>query len=90
MDATVQMTNTGDRTGKQVMQIYASRPESAIDRPVRWLVGFAVARQPRRDHNRYRPDPARALPTGLRTKVGGITKRAHSLCRPGPASPTSL
>jgi beta-glucosidase len=43
VDATVQMTNTGDRTGKQVMQIYASRPDSAIDRPVRWLVGFAVA-----------------------------------------------
>ena len=44
VDATLQMTNTGDRTGKQVMQIYASRPDSAIDRPVRWLVGFAVAK----------------------------------------------
>lgn len=44
VDATVQMTNTGDRTGKQVIQIYASRPDSAIDRPARWLVGFAVAR----------------------------------------------
>jgi beta-glucosidase len=44
VDATVKVTNTGDRTGKQVIQIYASRPDSAIDRPVRWLVGFAVAK----------------------------------------------
>jgi beta-glucosidase len=39
--ATVTLTNTGDRAGKQVVQVYASRAESAIDRPVRWLVGFA-------------------------------------------------
>ncbi|PXA70055.1 beta-glucosidase family protein [Cryobacterium arcticum] len=39
--ATVTLTNTGDRTGKQVVQVYASRADSAIDRPVRWLVGFA-------------------------------------------------
>ncbi|MEB0201556.1 glycoside hydrolase family 3 C-terminal domain-containing protein [Cryobacterium sp. 10S3] len=39
---TVGLTNTGDRAGKQVVQVYASRAESAIDRPVRWLVGFAA------------------------------------------------
>jgi len=38
----VALTNTGDRAGKQVVQVYASRAESAIDRPVRWLVGFAA------------------------------------------------
>ena len=37
----VSVTNTGSRAGKQVVQIYASREISAIDRPVRWLVGFA-------------------------------------------------
>ncbi len=37
----VRVTNTGDRAGKQVVQVYASRADSAIDRPVRWLVGFA-------------------------------------------------
>jgi beta-glucosidase len=39
--ATVTVTNTGDRAGKQVVQVYASRADSAVDRPVRWLVGFA-------------------------------------------------
>ena len=38
--ATVRLTNTGHRTGRQVVQVYASRAESAIDRPVRWLAGF--------------------------------------------------
>jgi beta-glucosidase len=38
---TVQVTNDGDREGKQVVQVYASRAESAVDRPARWLVGFA-------------------------------------------------
>jgi beta-glucosidase len=40
----VRLTNTGDRPGKQVVQVYAERPESAVDRPVRWLVGFAPVR----------------------------------------------
>jgi len=37
----VTLTNTGERAGKQVVQVYASRADSTIDRPVRWLVGFA-------------------------------------------------
>lgn len=41
---TAQLANTGERFGKQVVQVYASRAVSKIDRPVRWLVGFAVAR----------------------------------------------
>ena len=36
------VTNTGGRAGKQVVQVYLSRPNSTIDRPVRWLVGFAA------------------------------------------------
>ena len=36
------VTNTGNRRGKQVIQVYASRPISAVDRPVKWLVGFEV------------------------------------------------
>jgi beta-glucosidase len=38
----VTVTNIGDRRGKQVVQVYASRADSAVDRPVRWLVGFAA------------------------------------------------
>ncbi|MFI6871656.1 beta-glucosidase [Nocardia sp. NPDC050406] len=40
--ATVRVTNTGARTGKQVIQAYLSRENSAVDRPVRWLAGFAT------------------------------------------------
>lgn len=40
----VQVTNTGGRAGKQVVQIYAERPDSALERPVRWLAGFATVR----------------------------------------------
>ncbi|UFS60628.1 glycoside hydrolase family 3 protein [Subtercola endophyticus] len=36
------VTNTGGRRGSQVVQVYASRADSAIDRPVRWLVGFTT------------------------------------------------
>jgi beta-glucosidase len=43
-DVTVALavTNTGARAGKQVVQVYLSRRHSAVDRPVRWLAGFAV------------------------------------------------
>ncbi len=40
----VTVANRGDRDGKQVVQVYASREESAVDRPVRWLVGYAPVR----------------------------------------------
>lgn len=42
LKALVSVKNTGNRAGKHVVQIYASRTDSTIDRPVRWLVGFAV------------------------------------------------
>ena len=38
------LTNLGERPGKHVMQIYASRFDSAVDRPARWLAGFAATR----------------------------------------------
>jgi len=41
VELTIPVTNTGSRNGKQVVQVYASRSGSAIDRPARWLVGFA-------------------------------------------------
>ena len=36
--------NTGERAGKHIVQVYAERPDSAVDRPVRWLAGFIVVR----------------------------------------------
>jgi len=38
----VQLRNTGARRGRQVVQVYASRPDSAIERPAKWLAGFAT------------------------------------------------
>jgi beta-glucosidase len=40
--AVVRVRNTGDRRGKQVVQVYASRAGSSVERPARWLAGFAV------------------------------------------------
>jgi beta-glucosidase len=36
--------NTGSRPGKQVVQVYLARPESSVERPVRWLAGFTTVR----------------------------------------------
>ena len=36
--------NSGPRAGKEVVQVYLSRGESDVERPVRWLAGFAVVR----------------------------------------------
>ncbi|GAA5065640.1 beta-glucosidase family protein [Nocardia callitridis] len=38
----VSVRNTGDRRGKQVVQVYLSRSDSTVERPVRWLAGFAT------------------------------------------------
>jgi beta-glucosidase len=38
----VQVRNTGSRRGREVVQVYASRPDSAVERPVKWLAGFAA------------------------------------------------
>jgi beta-glucosidase len=38
----VEVRNTGARRGREVVQVYASRPDSAVERPVKWLAGFAT------------------------------------------------
>ncbi|WP_454195794.1 beta-glucosidase [Nocardia sp. Marseille-Q1738] len=48
----ITVTNTGDREGKQVIQVYLSRPDSAVDRPVRWLAGFTTVTLPPGDSRR--------------------------------------
>jgi beta-glucosidase len=42
----VDVENLGSRDGKQVVQVYAERDDSSVDRPVRWLVGFAPVHVP--------------------------------------------
>jgi beta-glucosidase len=39
---TVRVRNSGTRPGREVVQVYASRPDSAVERPSRWLAGFAA------------------------------------------------
>jgi beta-glucosidase len=39
---TVGVRNTGTRRGREVVQVYASRPHGGVERPVRWLAGFAA------------------------------------------------
>ncbi|WP_329164657.1 glycoside hydrolase family 3 C-terminal domain-containing protein [Streptomyces sp. NBC_01267] len=39
----VEVTNTGTRPGREVVQAYLGRPESAVERPVQWFAGFAAA-----------------------------------------------
>jgi beta-glucosidase len=40
--ACVTVRNTGSRRGREVVQVYASRPDSAVERPAKWLAGFAT------------------------------------------------
>ena len=37
----VDVTNTGSRAGREVVQVYLTRSESSVERPVRWLAGHA-------------------------------------------------
>lgn len=38
----VRVRNTGHRSGREVVQVYLTRPDSAVARPARWLAGFAA------------------------------------------------
>jgi beta-glucosidase len=42
VSVTVSLTNTGDRPGTEVVQVYVGDPESAVRRPVRELKAFAT------------------------------------------------
>ncbi|HET9139538.1 fibronectin type III-like domain-contianing protein [Actinophytocola sp.] len=39
---TIRLRNTGTRPGTETIQVYASKPDTAIPRPPRWLVGWAT------------------------------------------------
>ncbi len=56
----VTLANTGGRAGKHVVQVYAERAASAVERPERWLVGFTVVHaEPGRTVTASIPLPAR-------------------------------
>nr|WP_246519203.1 glycoside hydrolase family 3 C-terminal domain-containing protein [Thermocatellispora tengchongensis] len=39
----VRVRNTGGRAGREVVQVYLSRTDTAVARPTRWLAGYALA-----------------------------------------------
>lgn len=41
-DVQVRLRNTGSRRGREVVQVYLSRPASGAERPVRRLIGYAA------------------------------------------------
>ncbi|MDT7632039.1 MAG: beta-glucosidase, partial [Pseudonocardiales bacterium] len=71
--------NTGQRAGRQVFQAYLSKEESTVDRPVRWLAGFATVRaEPDSQHQVRLTLPARAFAhwdAGWHTEPGSYTLR---------------
>ncbi len=89
LTATVRVTNTGDRPGKQVVQLYLSRPDraGAVARPVRWLAGFRAVRlapgesaevavdMPARTFAHWEPGEA-DKPGGWRHEPGSFTLHA--------------
>ncbi|WP_405533886.1 glycoside hydrolase family 3 C-terminal domain-containing protein [Streptomyces sp. NBC_00075] len=42
LTVTVRLRNSGERRGKEVVQVYVARPDSDVERPELWLAGFAV------------------------------------------------
>ncbi|MFZ0089312.1 MAG: glycoside hydrolase family 3 C-terminal domain-containing protein [Solirubrobacteraceae bacterium] len=49
---TVAVANDGPRRGREVVQVYASRPGSEVTRPPRWLAGFGHAEAEPGEHVR--------------------------------------
>ncbi|MFI7062300.1 beta-glucosidase [Kribbella sp. NPDC050124] len=74
--------NTGDRAGKHVVQVYAERPESTVDRPTRWLAGFTVVRldpgQAREITVQLHEHTFDHWDNGWTSEPGGFTLRAGS------------
>jgi beta-glucosidase len=59
---TVRLRNTGTRTGSEVIQIYASKPDTTITRPPKWLAAWAtVTAQPGQEIVVDIPVPARSF-----------------------------
>lgn len=69
LTATVAVTNIGTRDAREVVQLYLESPDSAIDRPRRWLAGFTTVDVPAGEMVRVRiPIQRRALQTWSTTR----------------------
>ncbi|WP_436522681.1 beta-glucosidase family protein [Actinoplanes sp. HUAS TT8] len=86
-EAVVTLTNTGERPGREIVQIYLSAEESLVERPTRWLAGFAAVEAAPGETVTVRiPLPERAFQVwddGWRTLTGRYTViAAHALDDP--------
>jgi beta-glucosidase len=74
MTASLDVTNTGDRAGREIVQLYVADDRAPADRPKRWLAGFAqVTAEPGETVRVWIPVPARAFDVwdgGWRRKPG--------------------
>jgi beta-glucosidase len=81
-EVSLTVRNTGDRAGKQVVQVYLSRESSTVDRPERWLAGYAVVRAEAGQTERVTVGLARRSfqhwDQGWRTEPGEFTVHAGS------------
>jgi beta-glucosidase len=82
LSVAVTVRNTGDRSGKHVVQVYAERPDSTVDRPTRWLAGFTVVRLNAGDAREVsiplHPHTFEHWDNGWTTEPGDFTLRAGS------------
>jgi beta-glucosidase len=85
--ACVTVRNTGSRRGREVVQVYASRPDSAVERPAKWLAGFATVDA----------DPGETVTVGILiperafqhwTPEGWTTEPGPCILAAGPSSAT--
>jgi beta-glucosidase len=81
----VTLRNVGPRASRELVQVYASRPDSVLERPARWLVAFGhVAADPGAQVSTRLRVPARALEhwdadaSGWRCEPGRVVLRAGS------------
>ncbi|MEU9027057.1 glycoside hydrolase family 3 C-terminal domain-containing protein [Streptomyces sp. NPDC048383] len=71
----VQVRNTGSRPGREVVQVYLARPQSTIERPVRWFAGYAaVHAEPGASVTALVKVPAHALRTWSEAERAWITE----------------
>ena len=78
----VDVSNTGDRAGEEIVQLYVGYPESRVERPLRELKAFVRVALAPGETQRVQIGGARARPCVLRrgaARLGGRADRVSSL-----------
>jgi beta-glucosidase len=78
--ATMDVTNTGDRRGDEVVQLYIHDPVASISQPVRRLRGF--------ERVTLDPGEQRTVTFTLDSDFGFYDSRGRFVVEPGPSTST--